>query len=133
MGRHISSRKMDFTLKILKAEKENQVFSPINIAHAFGLLLHGAGGETEKEIANILGYASAEECVKSVEACLSACNTDSIERAANLFLNQKFDLHEKYVASTNEKLGAKSQKLITQTRRPQQGSSMIGSVKRPTD
>ena len=47
---------MDFTLKILKAEKENQVFSPINIAHAFGLLLHGAGGDTEKEIANILGF-----------------------------------------------------------------------------
>ena len=50
------SKKMDFTLKILKAEKENQVFSPINITHAFGLLLHGAGGDTEKEIANILGY-----------------------------------------------------------------------------
>jgi len=48
---------MDFTLKILKAEKENQVFSPINIAHAFGLLLHGAGGDTEKEIANILGFS----------------------------------------------------------------------------
>ena len=48
---------MDFTLKILKAEKENQVFSPINIAHAFGLLLHGASGDTEKEIANILGYS----------------------------------------------------------------------------
>ena len=47
---------MDFTLKILKAEKENQVFSPINIAHAFGLLLHAAGGDTEKEIANILGF-----------------------------------------------------------------------------
>ena len=47
---------MDFTLKFLKAEKENQVFSPINIAHAFGLLLHGAGGDTEKEIANILGF-----------------------------------------------------------------------------
>ena len=48
---------MDFTLKILKAEKENQVFSPINIAHAFGLLLHGASGDTEKEISNILGYS----------------------------------------------------------------------------
>ena len=47
---------MDFTLKILKSEKENQVFSPINIAHAFGLLLHGAGGDTETEISNILGY-----------------------------------------------------------------------------
>ena len=45
-----------FTLKILKAEQGNQVFSPINIAHAFGLLLLGAGGETEKEISNILGY-----------------------------------------------------------------------------
>ena len=51
---------MDFTLKFLKAEKENQVFSPINIAHAFGLLLHGAGGDTEKEISNILGYGKSK-------------------------------------------------------------------------
>ena len=46
----------DFTLKILKAEKGNQIFSPINIAHAFGILLYGAGGDTKKEIAKILGY-----------------------------------------------------------------------------
>jgi len=102
---------MDFTLKFLKAEKENQVFSPINIAHAFGLLLHGAGGDTEKEISNILGYESTGECVKSIEECLSVCNTDSIKRAANLFLNNKFDLHEKYVVSTNEKLGAEVSKV----------------------
>ena len=48
--------KIDLTLKILKAEKENQVFSPINIAHAFGLLLYGAGGDTEKQLCNIFGY-----------------------------------------------------------------------------
>ena len=46
----------DFTLKILKAEKGNQIFSPINIAHAFGILLYGAGGDTKKEIAKIFGY-----------------------------------------------------------------------------
>ena len=56
---------MDFTLKILKAEKENQVFSPMNITHAFGLLLHGAGGDTEKEIANILGYGKLKKTVRS--------------------------------------------------------------------
>ena len=46
----------DLTLKILKSEERNQIFSPINIAHAFGMLLYGAEGDTEKEIANILGY-----------------------------------------------------------------------------
>ena len=46
----------DFTLKFLKAKEGNQIFSPINIAHAFGTLLHGAGGDTAKEIANVLGY-----------------------------------------------------------------------------
>ena len=51
-----TSVKEDFTLKILKAEQGNQVFSPINIAHAFGLLLLGADGRTEKDISNILGY-----------------------------------------------------------------------------
>ena len=126
-----TSGKEDFTLKILKAEQGNQVFSPINIAHAFGLLLLGAGGETEKEISNILGYGksnkllaitfhligqpnqipnckpvksfleSTEECLNSIEASLFACNTDSIKLAANLFLNQKFDLFKKYVAWTN--------------------------------
>ena len=50
-----------FTLKILKAEQGNQVFSPINIAHAFGLLLLGAGGETEKEISDILGYGRSNK------------------------------------------------------------------------
>ena len=46
----------DFTLKILKAEEGNQIFSPINIAHAFGILLQGADGNTKKEIANIFGF-----------------------------------------------------------------------------
>ena len=54
---------------------------------------------------------STGECVKSIEECLSVCNTDSIKRAANLFLNHKFDLHEKYVSSTNEKLGAEVSKV----------------------
>ena len=63
---------MDFTLKILKAEKENQVFSPINIAHAFGLLLHGAGGETEKEIANILGYGKYKAPSSKLEPSFSS-------------------------------------------------------------
>jgi len=54
---------------------------------------------------------STGECVKSIEECLSVCNTDSIKRAANLFLNNKFDLHEKYVVSTNEKLGAEVSKV----------------------
>ena len=50
----------DFTLKFLKAKEGNQIFSPINIAHAFGILLHGARGNTEKEIINILGYGKFE-------------------------------------------------------------------------
>ena len=54
---------------------------------------------------------STGDCLKSIEECLSVCNTDSIKRAANLFLNHKFDLHEKYVVSTNEKLGAEVSKV----------------------
>jgi len=46
----------DFTLKILKANEGNQIFSPINIAHAFGILLQGADGDTKKEIANIFEF-----------------------------------------------------------------------------
>ena len=46
----------DFTLKILKEKEGNQIFSPINIAHAFGILLQGADGDTKKEIANIFGF-----------------------------------------------------------------------------
>ena len=46
----------DFTLKILKAKEGNQIFSPINIAHAFGILLQGADGVTKKEIANIFEF-----------------------------------------------------------------------------
>ena len=47
---------MDFMIKLFKAEKENQVFSPINIMHAFCLLLNGANGNTMKEICAILGF-----------------------------------------------------------------------------
>jgi len=49
--------------------------------------------------------------MKSIEECLSVCNKDSIKRAANLFLNHKFDLHQKYVTATNEKLGAEVSKV----------------------
>ena len=54
---------------------------------------------------------STEKCAKSIEECLSACNTDSIKRAGNIFLNKKFDLNEKYVALINEKLDAEVEKV----------------------
>ena len=54
---------------------------------------------------------STEKCAKSIEECLSACNTDSIKRAGNIFLNKRFDLNEKYVALTNEKLDAEVSKV----------------------
>lgn len=99
---------MNFTLKILKSERDsNCIFSPINIAHAFNLLLHGAQGETEKEIVKILGYSSAEECGVAISECLAACNRDSVKRAANLFLNQNCSLSNDYLAKVNEKLDAK--------------------------
>ena len=59
----------------------------------------------------MINSESTEECVKSIEECLSACNTDSIKRAGNLFLNSKFDLHEEYVALTKEKLSAEVSKV----------------------
>ena len=49
---------------------------------------------------------STDDCAKSIEKCLSACDTDSIKCAGNVFLNNKFDLLEKFVALTNQKLGA---------------------------
>ena len=54
---------------------------------------------------------STETCAKSIEECLSACNTDSIKRAGNIFLNEKFNPNEKYVALTNEKLDAEVSKV----------------------
>jgi len=54
---------------------------------------------------------STDDCAKSIEECLSACNTESIKRAGNLFLNNEFDLIEKFVESTNEKLGAEVSKV----------------------
>ena len=59
----------------------------------------------------MINSESTEECVKSIEECLSACNTDSIKRAGNLFLNSKFDVHEEYVALTKEKLSAEVTKV----------------------
>jgi serpin B len=49
--------------------------------------------------------------MKSIEECLSECDKDSIKRAANVFLNHKFDLHQQYVTATNEKLGAEVSKV----------------------
>ena len=54
---------------------------------------------------------STEDCAKSIEECLSACDTESIKRAGNLFLNNKFDLRENFVALTNQKLGAEVSKV----------------------
>ena len=59
----------------------------------------------------MINLESTEECAKSIEECLCACNTDSIKRAANLFLNFKFYLHEEYVALTKEKLNAEVSKV----------------------
>ena len=59
----------------------------------------------------MINSESTEECVKSIEECLSACYTDSIKRAGNLFLNSKFDLHDEYVALTKEKLSAEVSKV----------------------
>ena len=54
---------------------------------------------------------STEDCAKSIEECLSACDTESIKRAGNLFLNNKFYLRENFVALTNQKFGAEISKV----------------------
>ena len=50
---------------------------------------------------------STDDCAKSIEQCLFACKTDSIKCAGNVFLNNKFDLRENFVALTSGKLDAK--------------------------
>ena len=38
--------------------------------------------------------------MKSIEESLAACKNDSIQCAANVFLNETVDVHETYVSST---------------------------------
>ena len=68
----------NFTLKILKAKEGNQIFSPINIAHAFGLLLYGACGDTKKEIVRILGYGELKPLQQAIRKAFGTSRSKPI-------------------------------------------------------
>ena len=112
---------MDFIKKILSFESGNQVFAPSNIAHAFGLLLEGADGETAKEIVSILGHGktilllyqfyrildNVDQSKVSIKHYYDTGNKfDSVRQAANIFLNHKHGLKPDYTSSVLKKFDA---------------------------
>jgi len=101
------TKRMDFIKKILSFESGNQVFAPSNIAHAFGLLLEGADGETAKEIVSILGHDNVDQCKVSIKHYYdTGSKFDSVRQAANIFLNHKHDLKPDYTSSVLKKFDA---------------------------
>lgn len=66
----------DFALKtsaeLLKESTENVVYSPLSLYYALALACDGAGGETQREILELLGYDSTETLEKDCKASFEA-------------------------------------------------------------
>lgn len=58
--------KLDYLLTQVSGHQENIVFAPINIVKTLGTIMLGAGGETERELALVLGLAVGKKLINNI-------------------------------------------------------------------
>ena len=92
---------MSFGLKILSVEAGNTIISPLNIAHAFSILLNGASSNTKTRIEQLLSPLDKA----GISSSLSNVPSD-VAIAARLFLGDKFKIKSEFTRANEESFGS---------------------------
>lgn len=82
-----------FALNLLKTTTGNACVSPLNIAHALGMVMLGAESETRDEVARGVGFNAASDAHNALSASINALTANDIASvAARLFVQRGFQL-----------------------------------------
>jgi len=101
-----------FALNLLKTCSGNACVSPLNIAHALGLVMLGSKDETRQEVVQALGYDDHEKAHTELSSALSAVqNTGVASAAARLFVQAGFELKEPFTTAALDKYNAPPEKV----------------------
>lgn len=101
-----------FALNMLKACSGNSCVSPLNIAHALGLIMLGSKDETRAEVVQVLGHVDHEKAHETLSSALKdITQKDVASVAARLFVQSGFELKAPFEAAALEKYNAPPQKV----------------------
>jgi len=113
---------MSFGLKILSVEPGNTVISPINIAHAFSILLAGTDTSTRGQIISLLSPLSPEKIISNISGI-----SDEIKIAARLFLGAKFEIKSEFHSANQKAFGNAPQGESVDFSKPSEAAEKINA------
>lgn len=101
-----------FALNLLKTTTGNACVSPLNIAHALGMVMLGAESETRDEVARGVGFNAASDAHNALSASINALTANDIASvAARLFVQRGFQLKDQFQTDAEKKYGAPAEKI----------------------
>ena len=96
----------DFAFRLFsqaRTDGKSQILSPLSITFALGMLNNGAGGETQAQISNVLGFhgSGADSinafCRKMLTEATQADRLTKVMLASTIFLNKDYVLRPQFV------------------------------------
>jgi len=86
--------------------------SPLNIAHALGMVMLSAESETREEVAKAVGFDKASEAHGVLsEAILALRSKDVASVAARLFVQRGFEIKNEFQVQAEKRYGAMAEKV----------------------
>lgn len=99
-----------FTMNLLRNCPGNACVSPVNIAHALGLVMLASKDETRKELVKTLGHETHEKAHENLSLALKDIQQKDIASvAARMFVQSGFELKAPFVKDALEKYNAPPQ------------------------
>jgi len=96
MGEVREMSEFKFALSLLRTTTGNACVSPLNIAHALGMVMLGSEPETRDEVSKAVGFVAAQDAHdKLSQAIQNLKNNDIASVAARLFVQRGFQLKVK--------------------------------------
>jgi len=101
-----------FAMGLLKNCVGNACVSPLNIAHALGLVMLGSSKDTREEVVKTLGHESHDQAHEILSKALKEiAQKDVASVAARMFVQSGFELKEPFETAALEKYSAPPEKV----------------------
>jgi len=101
-----------FALKLLQTTAGNACVSPLNIAHALGLVLLGTEKDTREQVVQAMGHKNHEEAHAVLEKAIKTLTEKDIASvAARLFVQNGFQLKKEFQDAAAKHYGAPAEKV----------------------
>merc|ERR1712227_118549 len=112
MGEVREMSEFKFALSLLRTTTGNACVSPLNIAHALGMVMLGSEPETRDEVSKAVGFVAAQDAHdKLSQAIQNLKNNDIASVAARLFVQRGFQLKDQFQSDAEKKYGSVAEKV----------------------